>query len=169
MSVVQRLSFNIDARVHTLPPIDSTGGFTKKLLPPIASPVTKLDPTNVPAPTTLPEKQKVLKAPRIVYNNGHIKSITAMTVIKTDYTTQSIDDTAAPVIVSGGEDKCINFWSVESGSLIMTLDGHSARVTGLAMCCPGRAHALLVSCSWDETIRVWPVIALLSLFVFILF
>jgi len=39
----------------------------------------------------------------------------------------------------------------------MSLNGHAARISGLALCYPGGEEPVLASVSWDETVRVWPV------------
>ena len=99
------------------------------------------------------KKLKTIKSPRIVFNGGHIKAVTSLCLIEAPG--------KCPIIVSGGEDKIINLWSIETGcnDLLVTLKGHTARVSCLSTCrvnSQGTAIAL-VSGSWDETLIVWDI------------
>ena len=140
---------------------DAARIFPAGRLPPLGT-SSKTDPVEVPDQIkTAAEKQEkvapIVSAPRIVFTQGHIKPISAITVLKANFLKSSDGKDVAPIIVSGGEDKCINFWSVETCSLIMSLNGHAARISGLVLCNPGGGEPLLVSSSWDEHMRVWPV------------
>src|SRR5262249_15430842 len=55
-------------------------------------------------------------------------------------------------LVSGGEDKTIKVWDLQTGQDARTLRGHSAPVTSLALSADGKR---LFSESWDRTIKVW--------------
>lgn len=98
------------------------------------------------------KKDRIIKAPRIIFDKHHIKGITATAVLP-----MRVGN--CPLLLSGGEDKVINVWSVEKGSLLLTLDGHSARVSSLMTYSfdSDNNNVIIVSSSWDETIRVWPV------------
>ena len=56
------------------------------------------------------------------------------------------------LLASGGEDKVIKLWSVDSRQLAGTLTGHTDTVSAVAF-----AHEKLISTSWDQTIRNWDV------------
>lgn len=60
------------------------------------------------------------------------------------------------VFASGGEDKKIHIWNLDTFSLIRTCLGHSSAVTCLATTIkPVIKQALLISGSRDRTIRIW--------------
>jgi hypothetical protein len=88
-----------------LPPIRSAN---------IASDKDKYKTTELPSPEKK-DKEKILKAPRIVFAGCHIKAVTAMTVLRTNCTRKYAGLDISPIIVSGGEDKRINFWNIETG------------------------------------------------------
>ncbi|MGO8796943.1 MAG: AAA family ATPase [Candidatus Sulfotelmatobacter sp.] len=54
--------------------------------------------------------------------------------------------------VSGGEDKTLRVWDLESGACLRTLEGHLSSVTSVSVTPDGR-HA--VSGSEDHTVRLW--------------
>ncbi|WP_209000714.1 WD40 repeat domain-containing protein [Labrenzia sp. DG1229] len=56
-------------------------------------------------------------------------------------------------IVSAGDDNDLLLWSLDDGSR-MRLEGHTAKVTGLAISPDGKTIA---SASWDSRIGLWPV------------
>ena len=55
-------------------------------------------------------------------------------------------------IVSGGSDRLIILWDVQTGKLILTLRGHEGGVTGIAFSPDGR---WFVSASADHTLKIW--------------
>ncbi|KAL0071274.1 hypothetical protein AAF712_001840 [Marasmius tenuissimus] len=57
-------------------------------------------------------------------------------------------------IVSGSNDCKIKIWSAENGKCVATLEGHEALVRALSF---DTARGLLVSASYDKTVRVWDV------------
>lgn len=50
------------------------------------------------------------------------------------------------------EDKTVKVWDIQTGILRRTLEGHSSKVTSVAICRDGK---IIVSGSRDKTIRVW--------------
>ncbi|NJL11066.1 MAG: hypothetical protein HC908_15310 [Calothrix sp. SM1_7_51] len=58
------------------------------------------------------------------------------------------------ILASGGNDKKIKLWDVNSGTCLKTLQGHSHWVDSVAFSADGQT---LVSGSWDETIKLWNV------------
>lgn len=58
------------------------------------------------------------------------------------------------VLVTAGADHALRLWSLPSGSLLKTLEGHRDRVTALSL---SRDSRLLVSSSEDRTVRLWDV------------
>ncbi len=57
-------------------------------------------------------------------------------------------------LVSGGYDRLIRIWNVDSGEELLTLAGHENRIRSLSICNGG---AKIVSGSGDQTVRVWDV------------
>ena len=55
-------------------------------------------------------------------------------------------------LVSGGSDKTIKIWNLQTGNLRRTLTGHTDAVRAIAMSQDG---ALLASASGDKTIKIW--------------
>ena len=68
----------------------------------------------------------------------------------------------SPLVISGGEDKHLMISSLASGEEIMSLEGHVQKITGICTA-QHKDRIFIVSCSWDETIRCWPVACLLNL------
>lgn len=56
------------------------------------------------------------------------------------------------ILASGGEDKTINLWNLQTRELIRTLEGHSKDVTSVAFSPDGQ---ILASGSEDKTIKLW--------------
>jgi WD40 repeat protein len=55
-------------------------------------------------------------------------------------------------LCSGSHDGCIKVWSIITGEMEMSINGHTSRVTGIVVIDELR----ICSCSsWDKTIRVW--------------
>jgi WD40 repeat protein len=48
-------------------------------------------------------------------------------------------------------DGCLRSWNLSDGSRICTMEGHTDRVSAVALCPDGR----IVSGSWDRTVRLW--------------
>ncbi|KAJ1613722.1 pleiotropic regulator 1 [Cryptosporidium canis] len=66
---------------------------------------------------------------------------------------RSIDvDPSNTFFVSGGSDKLIKFWDMESGILKLTLTGHVAAVRKVLF---SVRHPFLFSCSEDKTMKCW--------------
>jgi WD40 repeat protein len=94
------------------------------------------------------EKLKVsMKAPRIVLKN-HTRSV---------YTLGMVQDMGKgdTLILSGGEDKIVDVWSLLTGELLASLSGHVQRVSGVVGFESAGMDRLAVSCSWDESCRIW--------------
>ncbi len=60
------------------------------------------------------------------------------------------------LLVSGGDDWTVRVWRPETGEELATLRGHTGRVSGVAFA-PGRPRPLLISASFDGTVKVWDV------------
>lgn len=62
-------------------------------------------------------------------------------------------DPSGEVVVAGSQDGFdIHVWSVQTGQLVDSLSGHEGPISCLAF---GRESLVLVSASWDRTVRVW--------------
>ena len=57
-------------------------------------------------------------------------------------------------VVSGSIDKTVRLWSVESGELMRTMEGHTDQVNSVAFSPDGQS---VVSGSLDKTVRLWSV------------
>ena len=55
-------------------------------------------------------------------------------------------------LISGSRDKVIKVWSGQTGNCLLTIEGHSSWVRGLAM---HHSNKYFYSCSEDKTIKVW--------------
>lgn len=95
-----------------------------------------------------------LKAPRLIFQeNGHKLSVTSLSYLIL-YNNNDYIDT---LIFSGSDDKIIMIWSLVTGMKVGSdLIGHNARVTGIVTYYePNHQSPILISSSWDETIRIW--------------
>ncbi|KAK6197917.1 quinon protein alcohol dehydrogenase-like superfamily [Scheffersomyces amazonensis] len=62
-------------------------------------------------------------------------------------------DPSGEIIVGGSQDSFEIFvWSVQTGQLLDSLNGHEGPISCLSF---GNENSVLVSSSWDKTIRVW--------------
>ncbi|WP_353928902.1 WD40 repeat domain-containing protein [Okeanomitos corallinicola TIOX110] len=57
-------------------------------------------------------------------------------------------------LASGGDDKTIKLWHLQTGQLLRTLTGHTENLTSLVFSPDGKT---LVSSSYDKTIKLWNV------------
>lgn len=95
-----------------------------------------------------------LKAPRVIYK-GHGLSVHCVAV----YLTPNEDNS---LIFSGGDDKTIKVWSLKTGDKVAELHGHTQRVTSISCFQSSGFAPLIVSGSWDERLRIWPMQELLG-------
>jgi WD40 repeat protein len=72
---------------------------------------------------------------------GHLRYVLAASLSSTD-----------KVLVSGGGDKAVNVWSVESAKLMARLGGHTSDVEAVAITPDDR---FIISTSEDKSMRVW--------------
>ena len=97
-----------------------------------------------------------LKAPRLIFQeNGHKLSVTSLSyLILYNNNNNNYIDT---LIFSGSDDKIIMIWSLVTGMKVGNdLIGHTARVTGIVTYYePNHQTPILISSSWDETVRIW--------------
>ncbi|CDO93123.1 unnamed protein product [Kluyveromyces dobzhanskii CBS 2104] len=64
-------------------------------------------------------------------------------------------DPSGEVVCAGSEDSFDIFvWSVQTGQLVDTLSGHEGPISCLSL---SNENGVLVSASWDKTIRVWSI------------
>ena len=96
---------------------------------------------------------KIIKAPRMTFHS-HTKTVLAVTVLHIP--------TISPLVISGGEDKQLVVSSLATGSEVVALEGHVQKITGVSTAQHGD-RIYLISCSWDENIRCWPVECFLNL------
>ena len=89
-----------------------------------------------------------MKAPRTVYK-GHLMPVRCVSFLV-------VPDTENTLVFSGGEDKLVIVWSLKTGEKVAQLEGHSQRVTSLSTFSAEGFEPLLISASWDERIRLWP-------------
>lgn len=98
-----------------------------------------------------------LKAPRVVFRGqepgttgpGHTKSVLCIDMVQWgDH---------GNVVISGGEGKLGNVWSLATGQHLSALDGHIQRVSAIThFICPDDGP-IAITASWDETIRFWQI------------
>ena len=55
-------------------------------------------------------------------------------------------------IASGGDDKTIRLWDIDTGEELAQLTGHTERINDIAISPDGQT---LASCSMDHTVRLW--------------
>jgi WD40 repeat protein len=74
---------------------------------------------------------------------GHLKYVLAASISRTE-----------KKLVSGGGDKAVNVWSVDSGKLVARLVGHTSDVEAVAITPDNR---FAISSSEDKSLRIWSV------------
>lgn len=129
----------------------------KTQITPITEENSKVVSTNVDieiAESTHDNDRAYLKAPRVVYK-GHQMAVRSVGVLMTP----NKDDT---LIFSGSEDKLIFVWSLKTGEKIAELKGHTQRVTSIATLNVDGYEPLMISASWDERLRIWPMTEFLT-------
>lgn len=74
----------------------------------------------------------------------------------TDHTdrVQAVATTSSSLLVSGGVDKTVRVWDLDSGQCVRVFEGHRGAICGLAFTDDSR---LAISASADDTLRVWDV------------
>lgn len=100
------------------------------------------------------DETQYLKAPRIIFK-GHGLSVHCVAV----YHVPNDDNS---LIFSGGDDKNIMVWSLKTGEKVAELQGHTQRVTSIIIFKSDGVGPLIVSGSWDERVRIWPIGELLE-------
>ncbi|SCU92952.1 LAFA_0F13872g1_1 [Lachancea sp. 'fantastica'] len=64
-------------------------------------------------------------------------------------------DPSGEVVCAGSTDSfAIHVWSVQTGQLVETLDGHEGPVSCLSF---SKENGVLASSSWDKTVRIWSI------------
>lgn len=71
---------------------------------------------------------------------------------RVQFTSMAVDPSGEVVVAGSQEEFEIYVWSVQTGSLLDTLAGHEGPISCLAF---GSENSVLVSSSWDKTIRIW--------------
>lgn len=89
-----------------------------------------------------------LKAPRIVFK-GHLLPVRSVGILMTSNPEDSL-------ICSGGDDKLVILWSLKTGRKVAELNGHTQRVICLSTFQGAGADLYVISGSWDERVRIWP-------------
>jgi periodic tryptophan protein 2 len=84
----------------------------------------------------------------IRYRN--FRTFTAPT--RTSFSSLAIDPSGEVVCAGSRDIPEIHTWSVQTGQLLDTLDGHESPVSALAFAPDG---SVLVSGSWDKSVRIW--------------
>jgi len=56
-------------------------------------------------------------------------------------------------VLTGSLDQKVRLWSVETGELLHTYEGHTAGIAKVALSKNGKFAA---SGSWDHSVRLWP-------------
>jgi WD40 repeat protein len=90
-----------------------------------------------------------MKAPRTVYK-GHQMPVRCLAVM----VVPNSEDT---LLFSGGEDKLVFVWSLKTGEKVAEFYGHTQRVTSMCTYSGPSVDPLVISASWDERLRIWPV------------
>jgi WD40 repeat protein len=80
-----------------------------------------------------------------IFPESHDASVNAIAIISDQESNQEI-------LASGSDDKTIKIWSLPSGKLIRTFQGHNDSVTSLAV---SWNRQILASGSWDKTVKLW--------------
>jgi len=55
-------------------------------------------------------------------------------------------------VVSASADKTLKVWDLQTGRIVLTIEGHSDRVEDVAVTSDGKRA---ISASWDKTLKVW--------------
>lgn len=79
---------------------------------------------------------------------------------RVQFNTLSVDYSGEIVVASCKNNFEIYIWSVQSGKLLDTLSGHEGPISSLQFV---DGKSLLVSASWDKTVRVWNIFSKISI------
>eukprot|EP01032_Pedospumella_encystans_P017121 gene17121-19520_t len=99
-------------------------------------------------PADVVSGESFLKAPRIVFK-GHLLPVRCVGVLVTPNPEDSL-------VCSGGDDKLVILWSLKTGKKIAELSGHAQRVICLSTFQGAGSDSYVISGSWDERVRIWP-------------
>ena len=99
-------------------------------------------------PTDVVSGESFLKAPRIVFK-GHLLPVRSVAVLVAPNPEDSL-------VCSGGDDKLVFLWSLKTGRKIAELSGHTQRVICLSTFQGVGSDSYVISSSWDERVRIWP-------------
>lgn len=96
----------------------------------------------------LSKDQSFLKAPRMIYK-GHQMAVRCVGYLVVPNSEKSL-------VFSAGDGKAVFVWSLKTGAKVAEFQGHTQRITSLATYNRPGCDPLLISASWDERLRIWP-------------